>query len=60
MGPGNVDGWIADGANPDKLPDGAKVWLPRTAFGIADDKAAREAFPQIVAQLMPRRQTRTQ
>lgn len=47
-GPGNVDAWIKGGADPERLPDGAKVWLPRTAFGIADDRQARAAFDQIV------------
>ncbi|MBX3502791.1 MAG: transglycosylase SLT domain-containing protein [Alphaproteobacteria bacterium] len=52
-GPGNVDKWLAAGGDPEKIPDGAKVWLPRTAFGIADDREARAAFPRIADKLKP-------
>lgn len=52
-GSGNVDKWLAAGADPNKIPEGAKTWLPRTAFGIEDEKAARAAFPKVAGMLRP-------
>lgn len=51
-GPGNVDAWIKGGADPEKIPDGAKVWLTQaTGRGLGGIKEAREAFPEIVPHL---------
>lgn len=52
-GPGNVDNWLKAGGNPEAVPDGAKIWLPRTAFGLAGEQEARAAWPRVAGMLRP-------
>ena len=52
-GPGNVDQWLASGGDINKLPDGARIWLSRSAYGMSDPAAARAAFPQLAEHLKP-------